>query len=444
MSNPPRSAATLEELFSLLPALDELEGLRLSLVGAAVPDPGREWDSSGDYATFDKRIVSPERLEAALAESEQALHQYVESLYASLLPLFRSFWAGDGAATARQLIELGQRQEEFGRYRKARDCYDVALSLSLPLAEKGPQIQALRRIARVSISLGDLQEARSYYHRAAELALDADALHAQVVALTGLGNVHTLQGRFAEAEDRYRQAMALLERAPADEAAALELERGQLYNNLANISTRRERLAEAEAWFRQAMEVWAQVDSPFDQAVCCHNLALLREVQGRREESRAIHEQALALPLPSGLRSGIAIDLAESYLKDGQVGAAEAWGREAEEHAIAARSPYFLGRMYQGRGNIARARGDEDGFIFYEKALEIAREKDYPFLEAETLVDYARLRLQAGNVEEAQAYLERAREIFGELGTLQELARAERALGELQARADLPLAAAGD
>jgi len=31
--------------------------------------------------------------------------------------------------------------------------------------------------------------------------------------------------------------------------------------------------------------------------------------------------------------------------------------------------------MYRGLGNIARATGSEDGFTFFEKALEIARGK---------------------------------------------------------------------
>ena len=97
--------------------------------------------------------------------------------------------------------------------------------------------------------------------------------------------------------------------------------------------------------------------------------------------------------------------------------------RVAEEHAIASRSPYTLGYMYRNLGNLARARGDEDGFTFFEKALQIAREKGYPSLEAETLVDYAELRRNAGGGEEAEAYLERARELFIQLGAPQNRAK---------------------
>jgi hypothetical protein len=153
------------------------------------------------------------------------------------------------------------------------------------------------------------------------------------------------------------------------------------------------------------------------------------------------------------VRSIIATDYAEWWLHDGHLTQAEEYGRVAEEHAIATGSPYTLGHMYLGRGRIARAQGDADGFTFFEKALEIAREKGYPFLEAETLVDYAALRAQNDGGEEAADYLERACEILRGLGAVGELGRAKAALEELRAGSgdlsthpagESPLAAAGD
>lgn len=434
-----RSEATLEELFSLLPEIEELELLKLAVVGVAIPDPGREWDGSSAYSTIDKRIVTRSRLEDAVQESEEALHQYIASLFDGLRPLLRSFWSGNSIEVARHLVALGDQQEQGGFFRKARHCYDVALTLSLPLADKSSQILALRRIARVALALGDLQDALSYYQRSVELAHDSGDVHSEVIGRTGLGNVRLWQGRWSEAEQDYRTALTRVEAVP--DHSKLMLERAQLYNNLGNVSTRRMQLEAAEGWFEKALELWRVIPSPFDLAICYHNRALLRDAQERRDEARALYQQALDLPIPPGLWSGIAIDIAESFLQDGLLSQAEQWGRAAEERAIATRSPYFLGRMYHGRGNIARASGSDDGFIFFEKALQIAREKGYPLLEGETLVDYALLRVQSGGVEEAQAYLERAREIFGELGAMHELSRAENALSDLKGDPELTAAA---
>lgn len=445
-----RSEATVEEILGLLPDLDDLEVFRLRLVGAAVRDPEKEWESSSTFITIDKRIVSREAVEAVVEEAERAVHEYVTTLHAGLSPFFGAFFAGDDADAALHLVALGEKLEERGRMLGARGCYRSALKVSLPLVDKAPQVLALRRVGRVSLRIGDLQEAASYYERSAELARDSGDLHAEVVARTGHGNVLLWQGRWSDAERCYHEALAIAERA---EPGALLLERGHIYNNLANATTRLRRLDEAEGWFESGFRVWDAISSPLDLGICLHNHAQLREAQGRREEAASDYEAALKLPIPSWLRSSIATDFAAWWLEEGHLTQAEEWGRMAEENAIAAGSPYTLGHMYMGRGKIALAQGDADGFIFFEKTLEIAREKGYLSLEAETLVDYAALRAQNDGMEEALAYLERACEILRGLGNVAELERAEAALAALRAGSDdlsafpageSPLAAAGD
>jgi tetratricopeptide (TPR) repeat protein len=277
-----------------------------------------------------------------------------------------------------------------------------------------------------------------------------------VIARTGLGNVRLWQGRWSEAEHCYHDALALADLAGP---GTLMLERGQIYNNLGNVTTRGRRLDEAEGWFESALRVWDTLESPLDLGICLHNHAQLREAQQRRDEAAGDYEAALRLPIPSWLRSAIATDFAAWWLGEGHITQAEEWGRVAEENAIAAGSPYTLGAVYLGRARIALARGEADGFIFFEKALEIARSKGYPSLEAETLLDYALLRAQNDGVEEAVAYLERSCELLRGLGAMSELERAEAALARLRpgvsdptgdvatpARlaGEPPLAAAGD
>lgn len=445
-----RPDATVEEILGLLPDLDDLEVLRLRLFSAAVRDPGKEWDSSSAYTTIDKRIVTPGAALGALDDARQALQAHVETLHQGLVPVLESFFADDRDASARHLVALGEQLEASGRVQGARRCYRAALTVSLPLTDKRPQVLALRRIARVSVHLSDFQEALAYYDRSAEMARDSGDLHGEVVARTGLGNVRLWQGRWAEAEQCYHEALALADGAGPGE---LTLERGQIYNNLGNLTTRLQRLDESEVWFESAFRVWETLPSPEDLAICQHSHANLRQAQGRWDEARRAFEAAFRLPASASARAIIATDFAQWWLHEGHLTQAEEWGRVAEEHAIAAGSPYTLGHMYLGRGNIARARGDEDGFSFFEKALEIAREKGYPFLEAETLLDYADLRAQNGGGEEAAAYLERACEILRRLGAVGELQRATEALEVLRSgEGDLsghpadesPLAAAGD
>ncbi|HZG42916.1 MAG TPA: hypothetical protein VEY93_08150, partial [Longimicrobium sp.] len=76
-----RSDATLEQLLQFLPGIEELEILRLRMIAAAVPDPGKAWDSSSSYATIDMRILTPESVERSLDAAESALREYVSMLH---------------------------------------------------------------------------------------------------------------------------------------------------------------------------------------------------------------------------------------------------------------------------------------------------------------------------------------------------------------------------
>lgn len=442
-----QSEATVEALLHLVPSVEELEVLRLHLIGVAVPDPERTWDSSSSYSTVDKRILKPEDVERAIDQAQQAVVQHVTQLHEGLRPVFRSFYAGDTDAAARHLIALGERHEQTGRALGAQQCYRAALSLSLPLPDKGAQVLALRRLGRVALALGEFKDATAFYGRSADLARDSDDVRGEVISRTGAGNVSMYQGRWVEAEKAYLDALELTEADPV----AMLLERGQLFNNLGNISTRTGRLSDANEWLGKALELWTRVESPLDLAVCYTNLGHLREVEGRPGDARLSYKAGLDLPIPSSIKAILAADSADVCLVEGYVSEAEELARMAEEHAIASRSPYTLGHVYAHLGNLARANGDEDGFTFYEKALQIAREKGYPSLEAETLADYAQLRGRIGGAEEAIAYLERARELFMELGSVQDLAHAEQALAQLERTLqpepegpEQPLALAGD
>jgi tetratricopeptide (TPR) repeat protein len=434
-----RTHISLEELFRLLPRLDELDVLRASIMSAAVPDPQKEWASSSSYTTVDKRVLSRETVNATLAATEAALTQHVARTFAGIHDMVDHYWAGDEGATACELIAMGEQEEARSQLARARVLYATALSMSMPLAEKAPQILALRRVARVLFHEGEFQQARDYYARSAELARAAGESRSEVIACTGMGNVLVLQGRWAEAEACYRAALALID---ASDAQDLKLERGQIYNNLGSVTMRLARLEEAEEWLSRARELWQWVDSPADLAICCHHQGLLRIRQGRLSEAKEVLLAALDLPSPRAVRSVVATDLSDLFLREGRLTQAEEWGREAETHAIASGSPYQMSHMYGGLGNIARARGDEGGITFFEKAIEIARASGQAIAEGEALMDYALLRADIGQSDEAISYLERAREIFIDLGAEHDLARLQEV--EAEVRSHLPLAAAGD
>ncbi|MDP9348105.1 MAG: tetratricopeptide repeat protein, partial [Gemmatimonadota bacterium] len=400
-----------------------MDPLRFALVNAAILDPEKVWATSSAFATIDQRVIGLDAVATALKEAEQSLHEQISELFSTVDSVLRACYAGQDADAAQQLIALGERYEERGQLARARQFYEHALRLSLPLADRAAQVLALRRIGRILLTYGDLAEAHLYYSRCVQVARDTEAFEIEINARIGAGNALLRQGRLSNGEAAYREALARIAEAGLQETLALQ--QAQLYNNLAVAALRQNQLDQAEEWLGKAVALWEVVSSPVDYAIYHIHLAELRARQGHPSEGRAIYERGLSLTAPPVIRAILAIELAELCMAAGLVQDAIHWAREAENYAIAAHSVDYLSHVYRGLGNIARDTGHEDGVAFYEKALDLARKRSLPFAEGAVLLEYAQLRAQSDGIEEARAYLEQARDVFLELGATYDAGRAE-------------------
>lgn len=411
---------TAQEVLSLLPAIRELGGVRRLVRELAAPDPEDRWTRSSSYSTLDSRIISPANLRTAIERAEEAALQQVRQLFSSASVLIDALLKNDRSELALELVRQGELLESWEDRGAAAEFYASALEVSLPLADKKPQIRALWRLGRIRLADGVLNEARTFFDRAAGLARDSNDLRGEVIVAMGLGNVLLMQARWVEAESCYQEALSKIE--AAGEARSFQLELGQLCNNLGMVATRQVRFDDADRWFTKALRIWDTVDSRVDLAICLHNVGILRNRQANRREAHEAFHSALALESSATVRVALMVDLALSLADDSSIDEAQVWGRQAEQQAIEANSPYYLGHAYCALGIISRARGDDDGLVFFEKALQIAREKKLPYLEGRALREYALHRATMGGREEAEAYLRRAEEIFSSDGTAHELA----------------------
>ena len=419
-----RTRPSLEEIFRLLPpSVEETEELWLRLSTRAIPDPSKAWAGSQEYATVDQRVVHWDDVDAVIDEVRERAVARLEAVLGSYREVFRAHREGNAEGAAAGLIALAEDEAAQGNNQRARHIFERALSLSLPLPEKGAQIQALRGIARVARAEGNLPEARLYYARSSELAAATGDVAARITACIGVGNIYALQGGWDEAEQAYQEALSILEA----QAKTYPLERAQIFVNLGTVATRKNRFTLAEGYFQEAMALLEVTGTSTELTGCHHAMAVLRKREGRPKLAQEHFEEALRQDPPPALRAIVEADLASFCLDLGQSTTANHWARRAEEHAIASRSPYALCHMYRVLGSIARHREEPDGMIFFEKSLEIARDKGYPLHEAEALLEYGFLRHQTGNEEEAESFFDRAEAIFDRLGAAEDAARARSA-----------------
>jgi tetratricopeptide (TPR) repeat protein len=142
--------------------------------------------------------------------------------------------------------------------------------------------------------------------------------------------------------------------------------------------------------------------------------------------AEGILHQALSSAHSEFERAMVLDNLAELFIRQGNLSEAEALARSAEEAALRAGSPRALAEIYTRLGKIFRLRGDGNGVTFFEKAVEICGQRRYPHTEANAYLEYGLFRHLHGDLDEARTYFERARQLFGDVGA----ARLERVAAE--------------
>jgi tetratricopeptide (TPR) repeat protein len=396
-------AAPLDRLLSVLPDTPDLALLREALLAASLPDPSLSWSSAERYATFDRRVIDPEALQAAVAEARSATIVRVERLYEGVQRVLQAATDGNAQAVVASLVSLGEQTETTGETQHAAACYALAASLGAPLSDRAGMSVALRRLARARLAVGDLNEARRLYRTSLQQAAAADDRAGRIVALTGLGNVFSLLGLWTDARKHYSLALGLCT-APDRQL------RAQLHANLAMVAREEGRLDEAGEWLGAARTGWSDM-SAADRANW-HNLAgLVALSRGEYDVAEAAFAAAADLAADDFTRAMVFDNVAELALRRTQYAEAEVAARRAEDHALRAGSSRALTEIYIRLGRIFAAQQDANGVTFFEKALELAGRHAYPALEAAAYEAYAAFRSDLGDVEEAKAYIARAREL---------------------------------
>ena len=420
----------IDHALKALPEVDDLVHLREALIGASRDDGERAWSASAAYATLDTRLADPAALEAQVAALADRVRQRVEAVLRHSLHALRGLEGGDPAAAARALVAAGEGEEEAGRLDAAEGFYRQALALGRRPRDRSGEGLALRRLGRVARERGHLDEALRLYLAGYEVAAAQRDTEGAVVACQGVGNVYGDQGLWEQAREWYARGVELLgEAAPA---RAL----WQLYSNLSVVARRTGDLDASAAWLDRAGAVVQALGDAAGVLPIENGRARLLVERGELAAAEAAYRRSLEGQGSPSLRGAVLSNLAECLLLEGKLREAEEAARELERLAVVHRLTPLLPHAYRGLGAVARARGDAEGFVFYEQALDLCRAPGTPPIElAATQHEYALLDAGAGRRESAAARLEEALAIYRRLGTRPEIERAERDLAALGASA---------
>jgi tetratricopeptide (TPR) repeat protein len=414
---------TLDRLLGALPETGELASLRSELLSASVVDLTRLWSGASAYATYDKRLLSPHALEQAVSTAAASAHARVDAMYSAVGRVLAALFANDLPRAADELIAVGEQVEIEENNTAAQAWYESAERVGAQGGVPAVRARALRYLAVLHVNRGATEEATARYRASLEHAAAAGDLEGQIVAMTGLGIVAGYQGQYAE-------ALAIFEGAVATCGDGFPRRKAQLFTNMAALLGEEGRYDEASARLADASASWTHL-SEADRCGWYNSRGQLALNRGELELAEGILHQALTAARSEFERAMVLDNLAELFIRQGNLSEAEALARSAEEAALRSGSPRALAEIYTRLGKIFRLRGDANGVTFFEKAVEICRTRRYPHTEANAYLEYGLFRRLHGDIEEARTYFERARQLFGAVGAARLERVADEQLGQL-------------
>jgi len=403
---------TIDALRDALPDIDELRSLMDHLLAESEADPARTWSGSGRLGSVGDRLVTVDGLlesARAIAAADFEHHRIISEHVARAVIALH---AGRREEAARELLGAAAREEEGDRPDRAEAFADSAHTVAREGDDVALRALALRRRARARRTLGRLDGSETDYREAARVARAASDVRGSAEAFIGAGNVCHEQGRRDEAEACYRAALESLDAldAPTPERWHAEL-------NLHIVLRSRGSLDASLAPLERASGIARALgDDTAEQ--------FLENARGQLDMAREAFEAAevhlrRAVSASTGTRAEVTIrlNLAETLLAMGRTLDAAEEARRAERAALVGRLPQKLPEVYRILGRITAAEGEEDAFVFFERSLEIIRDRALPTLElAQTLQAYAEAESELGREDNATPLAREAVRLYGTLG----------------------------
>lgn len=422
----------IDQIKALLPEVDELRPLLDRIIAGSRPDPDHTWSEAGELETVGRRLVRAAEVEAELPGLIDGLRDHLAAVYGLVVRVLRALEAGDEAGAVRALVEAAETEEEARRLDRAETYAVAARQLARGLRDRRPEALALLRAARAARALGRLDDAHARYQEAWEIARYAADYDSEIVAAIGRGNVFVDRGLWVQAGDWYRRALERIR-----EVGEPRSEEWQVCQNLSIVERRLGDLDASRGWLERAEEAAAGVDDPEAAADIGNGYGRLHAAAGDLERAEEAYREALAAARRPLAVVTISVNLGECLLARGRSLDAAELGRRAEEAAIVDGVVTKLPEVYRLLGAVAAARGLEDAFVFFERAVAIATERALPeFERAQSLEAYGRWELERGDGESGAARLREAARVYDTIGMEHERGAVERLLAGVEGDAD--------
>jgi len=304
---------------------------------------------AGDPAAEACALTNLGQVHARQGRYEQAAHHLQQAV-----ALCRE--TGDPAAEADALTILGVTCGQQGRYEHAAHHLQQAVALCREISDRLTEARALDILGLVYGHQGRSEQAAHYHQQSLALCRAIGYRIGEAHSLTSLGGVYRRRGRYSQAIDHHQQALALF-REMGDRAGE-----ATVLGNLSIVYGRQGHYKQAIDHEQQALALSREMGSRNSEAHALNNLGDIYRRQGRYEQATSHLQQALSLFREIRDRGGEADTLnsvGENYYAIGRLGEAQRQHTTALDLAVEIGDRYEQARAHNGLAHIHYASGDE-------------------------------------------------------------------------------------
>lgn len=333
-------------------------------------------------------------------------------------------------AALEELLGEAERHERRGRYDRARETYELALTRTR--AGLTPQLAAslCRRTALTSLRTSDYDAALDSIVAALAIADAIGDREERAAALNVLASVYWHRSELARAEHYFAAAL---------EAATLAQNQRLVASasaNLGVIANVRGEYSRAERHYRESLVAYRALHIPRDICTALNNLGMLHTDRGDWDEAERAFVEGISLAEREQERSLTAmlrVNYTDVWIQRGDFVRAE---READLARLLAEEiddGGALGEVYRHFGVIARETGryrQADGY-FDRAEVNAARRQDL-LLVAEVARERADSFARQGRMRDTVRALNDAHRIFTQLQASSDLADIARRTGRVE------------
>ncbi len=228
-----------------------------------------------------QRAKSVSRIYMGMGLIRWRLGDYAAALQRMLIALDIIRKAGDKAAEATLLSNIGMVYGVIGEHRHAMNVYQQVLALYEAHHEPHGYGLALNNMAMVCVQAAEYAQALTYALSSLEIAVEVEDRGLQTNALDSAGAAYLGLGRLDEAFDHFARSAALAaELGDRHDELAAWIHIGQLY-------ARKDDIAEAQNALQRAMTLAQELDDTEQIRLCHRELAELFKSQGEFEQALA-------------------------------------------------------------------------------------------------------------------------------------------------------------